>query len=228
MALLRARDQRLRVRRPASSSPPAIGRGKDPAMRLVRFLSWRRGVPAALGQDPRSPVTRATICSGPGWPLLERLIVCTALGRDLHHRTSVQRFEQDTCYGDALPTELRGRVLSCLTWVFARPAVRSGHAQRSNRAPVDVRRAYRPPRAHRFGRVHLRVIRRRCQASRFPAQPVGCPQRGWHQLRQCRQDRAVGPVRPGPGHLAAETITSWRSTMISASLDAWPRPSRTS
>jgi hypothetical protein len=50
---------------------------------------------------------------------IERLITRTALSRHLHDRRSVQRFERDTYHGDALPTELRGRVLSCLTWGFA-------------------------------------------------------------------------------------------------------------
>jgi hypothetical protein len=49
---------------------------------------------------------------------IERLIVRTALGCHLHDRRSVQRFERDTYHGDALPTELRGHVFSCLTCGF--------------------------------------------------------------------------------------------------------------
>jgi hypothetical protein len=45
--------------------------------------------------------------------------VRTALGCHLRSRRSVQRFEWDTYHGDALPTELRGPVFSCLTWGFA-------------------------------------------------------------------------------------------------------------
>jgi hypothetical protein len=51
--------------------------------------------------------------------ILERLIVRTALARHLRFRRSVQRSERDTYHGDALPTEPRGRVLSCLTCDFA-------------------------------------------------------------------------------------------------------------
>jgi hypothetical protein len=50
---------------------------------------------------------------------LERLIARTALDCHLHSRSSAQRFERDTYHGDALPTELRGRVLNCPTCGFA-------------------------------------------------------------------------------------------------------------
>jgi hypothetical protein len=48
--------------------------------------------------------------------------------------------------------------------------------------------------------VHLRLIRRRCQASHRARcdEPMGA-QHGWQQPGQSRQDRPVGPVRLGPG-----------------------------
>ncbi len=49
---------------------------------------------------------------------IERLIARTALESHLHSRRSIQRFELDTYHGDALPTELRGQVLTCLTRRF--------------------------------------------------------------------------------------------------------------
>ena len=66
---------------------------------------------AAPRYDSRHSAARRTI--------LERLIARTALGCHLRSHRSAQRFERDTYHGDALPTELRGRVLSCLTWAFA-------------------------------------------------------------------------------------------------------------
>jgi len=75
-------------------------------------------------------------------------------------------------------------------------------ASRSTRSRISWQVPGRPG---RFGQVHLRVTRRRCQGqqSSRPDQPA-VPQRGWQQPGKRRQDRAVSQVRPGPGHLAAE------------------------
>jgi hypothetical protein len=61
---------------------------------------------------------------------IERLIVRTAVKRNLGVRRSAQRFEQNTYHGDALPTELRGQCFSCLTGVLCLGAVNSGRAHR--------------------------------------------------------------------------------------------------
>ena len=53
-------------------------------------------------------------------------------------------------------------------------------------------------------------------------------QPGRKQPGKRRQDRAVGPVQPRPGHLAAQHHHFVTQHMISAFFDAWPRPSRTS
>jgi hypothetical protein len=53
-------------------------------------------------------------------------------------------------------------------------------------------------------------------------------QRGRQQPGQRGQYRPVSPVRPGRAACRRSTISSWRSTMISAFLDAWLRLSRTS
>jgi hypothetical protein len=57
----------------------------------------------------------------------------------------------------------------------------------------------------RFGYVHLRVIRRRCQAKKRARrdEPAGA-QHGWQVPDQCRQDGTIGPVRRGPGDLTAK------------------------
>ena len=83
-----------------------------------------------------------------GGAKIERLISRTALGCHLRFRRSVQRFERDTYHGDALPTELRGRVLSCLTCGFTPPGGHSGRAQRSYSVDLTLclRPSY-PPRA---------------------------------------------------------------------------------
>ena len=51
----------------------------------------------------------------------------------------------------------------------------------------------------------------------FPGNQPTATQRRWRQAGQGCQDRAVGPVRLGPGHLARGTITSCRGTMVSTS-----------
>ena len=56
----------------------------------------------------------------------------------------------------------------------------------------------------RSGYVHLRVISRRCQASSVPGVTSRWAQHGRQLPGQRRQDGAVGPVRLGPGDLAAE------------------------
>jgi len=56
------------------------------------------------------------------------------------------------------------------------------------------------------------------------AEPMGA-QHSWQQPCQRRQDCPVGPVRLGRVIWRRSTAISWRSAMISASLDASPRPS---
>ena len=73
---------------------------------------------SAQGRDPHTQYDLRHIFLSVGRAILEHLITRTALGCDLEARRSAQRFERDTYHGDALPTELRGRVLSCLTWGF--------------------------------------------------------------------------------------------------------------
>jgi hypothetical protein len=51
-------------------------------------------------------------------------------------------------HGDALPTELRGQVFSCLTWGFTPPGGHPGRAQRSYNVDLTQRqRPSHPPRA---------------------------------------------------------------------------------
>jgi hypothetical protein len=64
-------------------------------------------------------VTYATFKESAKPTTLERLITRTPVSDDLRFRRSAQRFELDTYHGDALPTELTGRVFSCLTWSCA-------------------------------------------------------------------------------------------------------------
>ncbi len=89
------------------------------------------------------------IFPGRSQAILERLIRRTAVSCDLDSRRSAQRFERDTYHGDALPTELRGRVLSCLTCGFTPPGGQLRSAQRRYSANRVTRfgrwRAYRTP-----------------------------------------------------------------------------------
>ena len=75
-------------------------------------------------------------------------------------------------------------------------------SSRSTRSRISVLVLGRPG---RLGYVHLRVISRRCQASSVPGVTSrwarAAPQQ---QPGQRRQDRPVGPVRPGPGDLTAQ------------------------
>ena len=79
-------------------------------------------------------------------------------------------------HGDALPTELRGRVLSCLTWASGRPALHSGRARRSTvssapgvREPTLLPESWRlPPQAS-----NLVAPPRPNRADRTPADEVG-------------------------------------------------------
>src|ERR1035441_1575882 len=77
---------------------------------------------SAQGRDPHTQYDLRHIFLSVGRAILEHLITRTALGCDLEARRSAQRFERDTYHGDALPTELRGLVFSCLTWGFAPPS----------------------------------------------------------------------------------------------------------
>jgi len=56
----------------------------------------------------------------------------------------------------------------------------------------------------RFGQVHLRVIRRRCQAGCAPGVTSRRAQHGWQVPGQRGQDCPVGPVWLWPGHLTPE------------------------
>ena len=116
---------------------------------------------------------------------IERLISRTALGCQLRSRRSAQRFERDTYHGDALPTELRGHVLNCLTWVLHLSAVNSDHAQRSSDSMPETKlpapgvgelTALLPP-----WRLHLeapnlspRTIRAYPDDGALPARVPGC------------------------------------------------------
>jgi hypothetical protein len=74
-----------------------------------------------------------------------------------------------------------------------------------------------------------RAIRRRCQASKVPGVTGRLPRRadGSRRARAARTARSAQSGRAGsPGRRS--TITSCRRTRISASFDAWLRPSRTS
>jgi hypothetical protein len=86
------------------------------------------------------------------------------------------------------------------------------------------RRAARPARVGPLAGDQTAAPRQQGSRRKQPS----AAQPGWQQASQRGQYRPVGPVRPGPGHPAAETITSCRNTRISASLNAWLRPSRTS
>src|ERR1017187_1590898 len=81
---------------------------------------------SAQGRDPHTQYDLRHIFLSVGRAILEHLITRTALGCDLEARRSAQRFELDTYHGDALPTELRGRILSCLTWGSRPRAPNSG------------------------------------------------------------------------------------------------------
>ena len=190
-----------------SSSPPAIGRGKGPCYASRTLPQLAPGCSRGSGQDPRSPVTRATICSRPGWPLLERLIVCTALGRDLDSRRSAQRFERDTYHGDALPTELRGRVLSCLTWGFAPYSglLRSctavlpiEHHRGAARGHYRPRRDYRTPAVGASPPGGVRPLPRTNRAYTDDGAPGQVPGR-------------LGNTHGHAHHPAASTSSLWRS-----------------
>lgn len=106
VALIAARDVGRRL--PVAS--PLATRGTD-GMVIARLL-W--------DETPHPFGTCARFFGSPD-ELLQRLIARTAVGCDLHSSSSAQRFERDTYHGDAPPTELRGQVLSCLTWCFAPP-----------------------------------------------------------------------------------------------------------
>jgi hypothetical protein len=75
----------------------------------------------------------------------------------------------------------------------------------------------------------LRVIRRRCQASRVPGVTSRLPRSAAGNCRASAA-RTARSAQSSVGRAIwrRSTITSCRSAMISASLDAWPRPSRTS
>ena len=112
---------------------------------------------------------------------IQRLIVRTALGCHLRSRRSVQRFERDTYHGDALPTELRGRVFNCLTWGFA---PRGGQLKSCTAVThVDLTQRPRPrhpPRAleslpHPCGRDVSPWRRRASPRARSPAPTMGPP-----------------------------------------------------
>jgi hypothetical protein len=80
-----------------------------------------------------------------------------------------------------------------------------------------------------FGYVHLRVIRRRCQASSVP----GVTSRWARSMAGSSRASAARTARSAQSGFARatwrrSTVTSCRSTMISASLDDWPRPSSSS
>jgi hypothetical protein len=115
---------------------PAASASTRPVRRILWELTGRTAAnPARHAPTPRRPGTAgsarspADLCGLRRAPRgavtrfkgthAERLIGRTALGSQLHSRRSAQRFERDTYHGDALPTELRGRVLSCLTCDFA-------------------------------------------------------------------------------------------------------------
>jgi hypothetical protein len=86
-----------------------------------------------------------------------------------------------------------------------------------------------PGRPGRFGYVHLHLIRRRCQASEVP----GVTSR-WERNTACSSRasaaRTARSAQSGFGRVTwrRSTVTSCLSIMISASLDAWPRPRRSS
>src|SRR6266568_3402865 len=86
-----------------------------------------------------------------------------------------------------------------------------------------------PGRPGRLGQVHLRVTRRRCQASRVPGVTSRLPRSAAGSSRASAA-RTARSAQSGPGRATwrRSTITSCRSTRISASFDAWLRPSRTS
>ena len=86
-----------------------------------------------------------------------------------------------------------------------------------------------PGRPGRFGYVHLSVIRRRCQANKVPG-VTSRWERNAAGSSRASAARTVRSAQSGFGWATwrRNTVTSCRSLMISASLDAWPRPSRSS
>ena len=169
--------------------------------RAVRTVPTRRGLQASAHEPryrsqfairglalwmrlPHKDVTCATSSAWPSGRFLERLIVRTALGCHLRSRRSVQRFERDTYHGDALPTELRGPVFSCLTWGFAPHGGHSGRA--------------------------LRVIRRWSNSTpetKLPSPGVGEPTA---LLPSWRPTRGCATCRPAPSLLTPTMRLCWR------------------
>jgi hypothetical protein len=150
--------------------------------------------------------------------------VCTALARDLDSRRSAQRFERDTYHEDAPPTELRGQVLTCLTWGFVPHGGQLGltallplwrlHLEAPNLSPGTIR-AYPDD----------GTLRRTPAAGRI-ACPAGCLSRqtvqsAWVGDRRAARMAGSSPARAPMMTVAAiPPVQAWGG-MTTAS--PWPR-----
>lgn len=102
------------------------------------------------------------------------------------------------------------------------PRAEFSRASRRTRSRISLPAGRRPG---WLGYGHLRWIRRRCQAGSVPGdQAMSATRRAADGSARPRWPGR--PIRPRPVTCRRRTATSWRSTMISASFDACPRPSR--
>ena len=81
-------------------------------------------------------------------------------------------------------------------WILLYPQSWFSVASRSMRAAISALTGGRPV---RFGEARFRMARRRCHRRTVPGddQPVH-PRLCLQEPDQCGEDRAVGPVQPGP------------------------------